>query len=53
MRRFFQSGLIVIGDRSRWKMQSFFEVVKMQMIFQSGLIVMGNQVKNTKIFQSG
>ena len=44
----FQSGLIVMGDLPRWKMQRFFKMISLYVqvknanIFQNGFIVMGD-----------
>jgi hypothetical protein len=59
----FQSGLVVMDDLPRWKIQRFFKEVKNATIFQSGLVVMDDLprwktwrffkvVKNAEIFQS-
>jgi hypothetical protein len=40
MRRFFQSGFIVMGNRPRWKI---LKVVRNAKISQNGFIVMGNR----------
>jgi hypothetical protein len=38
----FQSGLVIMGDLLRGKIQRFFKVMKNAKIFQSGLVVMGD-----------
>jgi hypothetical protein len=44
----FQSGLIVMGNLPRVKLQRFFEVVKNMKIFQSGFIIMGDLLQVEK-----
>jgi hypothetical protein len=38
----FQSGIVVMGDLPRQKMQRFFKVLKNTKIFRSGLGVIGD-----------
>jgi hypothetical protein len=53
--KIFQSGLVVMGNLPRWKMQRFLKGVKNTRIFQSGEKCedFSKMVKNAKIFQSG